>query len=121
MRPNPSRQALAWITLILLVAISLRVIGLAWGTPDPRYSRSETALARTNAQVIVHPDAFHFAARSYLMVARRDLNPHFFENPSFYIDLNVLLHVISNDTSQYPPPDSKIDMRQAAPFTVYPM
>ncbi len=110
-----------WIVVILFMAAALRLIGIAWGLPDPQYSSSTTALGRTNAQVIVHPDAFHFAARSYVMVARRDLNPHFFENPSFYIDLNVLLHLLSGDTAQYPPLDPKIDLRQAAPFTVYPM
>lgn len=52
------------------------------------------------------------------MARTRDFNPRFFENPSFYINLNAVLFTAAGDLG-YPEPDPEAGMREMAPFEVY--
>src|SRR5258706_2927759 len=108
------------ILLILLLAAALRLIGTAWGAPDPLYSKAEIDAGQTNANSITHADEFLYAGHAYEMVAMRRPNPDFFEQPSLFIYLNAALDLISGDTAAYRV-DPKIGARQVAPFTVYVM
>ncbi|MBN1287951.1 MAG: hypothetical protein JXB47_21310 [Anaerolineae bacterium] len=106
------------ILIILLLAALLNLWGASWGAPDPAYTPTDTANHTLNPQAILHPDAFHFASRSFRMVATGDWNPHFFENPSLYVNLNALLHLLSGAASGHPV-DPQYPEREYAPFPPY--
>ncbi len=106
------------VLLILLLAALLNIWGISWGAPNPAYFPSDVANHTLNSQALVHPDAFHFAARSFRMAATGDWNPHFFENPSLYININMLMHLLSGAASGHPVPADHYP-RAYAPFPPY--
>ena len=110
------------VLALLLLAAWLNLWGVAWGAPDPAYSQTALASGGSHPQALVHPDAFHFAERSFYMAATGDWNPHFFENPSLYINLNLLLHLLSGAAADQPvAPEGAYVMREFAPFPPYVM
>jgi hypothetical protein len=111
-----NRRAVA----ILLLSAALNLWGVSWGTPDPAYAPTDVADHTLNPQALVHPDAFQFAGRSFRMAATGDWNPRFFENPSLYININLLLHTFSGVAAEHPVP-ADYPMRQYAPFPPYVM
>ncbi|MGE5618759.1 MAG: ArnT family glycosyltransferase [Sphingomonadaceae bacterium] len=62
------------IVAILLVSLALRLWNGSWGLPG-----------------LLHPDEHRYIGPATMMVARGDLNPHYFENPSLMIYLTALL------------------------------
>jgi len=62
------------VFVILMVALLLRASHLAWGLP-----------------ALLHPDEHRYIGPATIIVARGDLNPHYFQNPSVMIYLTSLL------------------------------
>jgi hypothetical protein len=118
--PDRTRPLLG-IALILLVAAALRLIGAGWGHPDPQYSQVPLPAGQLDANALVHPDAFHFVGRPYKMAVEASLDPQFFENPSFYINLNLALDILSGDWNNPAVITDDVPMRSVAPFRVYVM
>ncbi|MCS6860933.1 MAG: glycosyltransferase family 39 protein [Abditibacteriales bacterium] len=71
------------LTLILLLAFVLRLYGLRWGIPNAQHLHS------------YHPDEFDIAGRAAWMLARGDLNPHFFNYGSLTIYLTFFVGTIA--------------------------
>lgn len=72
------------LALTLLVAFALRVYGLRWGIPNQQHLYS------------YHPDEFDIAGRAAWMLARGDLNPHFFNYGSLTIYLTYFVGMLAS-------------------------
>jgi len=75
--------ARAWPAIaIMAVSLGLRASHLAWGLP-----------------ALLHPDEHRYIGPATIIVARGDLNPHYFENPSVMIYLASLLFWLLTEQS----------------------
>ena len=96
-RMTLNRIELAFVTILLLFAAALRLIGVENGMPDPAAFPTETARGIIPDSVAIQPDEFLFVARPYHMIVSRQLNPQYFENPSFLINLNFFTFLLSGE------------------------
>lgn len=73
------RTVAAWLPLatILLVALVLRAWNLGWALP-----------------ALFHSDENHYVGEAFTILGNRDLNPHYFDNPSLAIYLDYLLILV---------------------------
>lgn len=78
----------AAVILLLLGAAGLRTTGLNFGQPNPAYNRSLDPMLHISAPI--HPDEYFYVSIPYEMLVRGWDYPHFYENPSFLINLNRL-------------------------------
>ncbi|MEO8392756.1 MAG: glycosyltransferase family 39 protein [Chloroflexota bacterium] len=115
-----NRTELAFVTVLLLFAAALRLIGVENGMPDPAAFPTETAHGLIPYSVPIQPDEFLFVARPYHMIVSRQLNPGYFENPSFLINLNFFTFLLSGEGKGVTVAEWKgIDEREQAPFRFY--
>lgn len=92
------RIDIAAVTVLLLFAASLRIIGMSYGQLNPAYFPSYAPYGMSHDQLPVHPDAFSSVAIPVEMALRNRLNPEFFLYPSFIINTNYLLFRLTGST-----------------------
>jgi hypothetical protein len=85
-----SRSEWFFITALLLFAAGLRFVGITFGQPTPEYARSTYPKQMFHEQTPLHPDEYFNVTIPIEMLVKNDLNPHFFEYPSFLINLNFV-------------------------------
>ena len=82
------------VTVLLLFAAGLRIIGISFGQLDPDYFPSTAPLGMVHEQIPLQPDEFFNVAIPVNMALRNRLNPEFFNYPAFIINTNfVLFHL----------------------------
>lgn len=109
-----------YIVALLLFAAGLRFIGIDFGQPNPEYSQSTYPQQMLHEQTPLHPDEFLFITRPLRMVLTGQLNPQFFENPSFLINLNFVTFFLT-DAGDGLTHESRANLsgRSYAPFHLY--
>lgn len=109
-----------FILCLLLFAAGLRIIGIAYGQPIPEYEPTNTALNRVNENIPIQPDEYMFLARPIRMVVTRQLNPKFFANPSFLMNLNFFTILLTNSVEGLTYEDIEgVSERSITPFPLY--
>lgn len=111
-----------WVVIlcVLLGAAVLRTTGLDFGRPNPAHNRSLQPMINMNTTL--HPDEYFYVSIPYEMVARGWAYPHFYENPSFLINLNRITFQLTNSATEANPgrwDAEKINNRSFAPFPLY--
>lgn len=120
MSVRPLRIRLFEIVLVLLFAASLRLLGLSFGHPPETISPGDAAMDTLPDNAVVHPDEYFFVQRPLWMLFNDTLNPRFFENPSFLINLNLVTFALTGERSTLSW-DVRADLnpRRQAPFRLY--
>jgi hypothetical protein len=114
------RLELLFVTVLLLFASALRIIGIAYGQPAMSYHPTDAVRNTLPLEVPIHPDEYFYVAIPMQMVVNGDFEPHFYENPSFLINLNALTYWLTGAGQGQTPDDFKgISQRQFAPFPLY--
>jgi hypothetical protein len=111
-----------WIAVItlLIAAASARLIGIRFGTLDMSLYATAAARGGLPYNAPVHPDEFFYVVRPLRMLVTGQLNPKFFENPSFLIHLNFFTYLLTDAGAGYHADTWRgIDERQHAPFNLY--
>jgi len=109
-----------FVVAVLLLAAGLRFIGLAFGEPDPRYMPTDAARQTTNENIAVHPDEHLFVQRPLRMLLTGQLNPKFFHNPSFLINLNLFTYALTGVQNELTWAERDgTGARREAPFYLY--
>lgn len=86
-------RAIDWlaVTIVLLFAAGLRIIGISYGQLNPDYFPSYTPYGMAHEQLPIQPDEFFNVSIPVNMTLRNRLNPEFFNYPSFIINTNFIL------------------------------
>ena len=79
------------VTILLLFAAGLRIIGISYGRLDPDYFPSYAPHGMVHEQLPIQPDEFLSVAIPVNMALRNQLNPEFFNYPSFIINTNYVV------------------------------
>ncbi|MCY3779240.1 MAG: hypothetical protein OXG78_02935 [Chloroflexi bacterium] len=79
------------ITVLLLFAAALRILGISHGQLDPAYFPSYAPFGMVHEQIPIHPDEFFSVGVPVNMALRNRLNPEVFYYPSFIINTNYVL------------------------------
>ena len=109
-----------FVVALLLFAAGLRIVGVTNGQPDMSAFPTDAARDMVPYSVAVQPDEFLFVARPYRMLLTRQLNPQYFENPSFLINLNFFTYLLTGEGRGVSYDSFKgIDEREHAPFRFY--
>ena len=85
------RIDIAVVTVLLLFAASLRIVGMSYGQLNPEHFPSYAPHSMAHELLPIHPDAFFSVAIPVEMSLRNRRNPEFFNYPSFVINANYLL------------------------------
>ena len=80
------------VTILLLFAAGLRIIGISFGQPDPQFYPSYAPKGMVHEHLPLHPDEFYSVALPVDMALRNRLNPEFFNYPAFLINANFVLY-----------------------------
>ncbi len=80
------------VTILLLFAAALRIIGIGFGQPNPEYFPSYAPYGMVHEHLPLHPDEFYTVALPFEMALRKRLNPEFFNYPAFLINANFALY-----------------------------
>ncbi len=83
------------VTMLLLFAAGLRIVGIGYGWLEPEYFPSYAPYGMVQEQLPVNPDSFHIVAIPLEMSLKRRLNPEFFNYPSLLINSNFLLYTLT--------------------------
>ncbi|MBN2469307.1 MAG: hypothetical protein JXN59_01185 [Anaerolineae bacterium] len=113
--------------LLLLLAAALRIPGITYGQPDMAYLPSYVDNQTLTANSAFHPDEFLQVMTPLRMLLRKQLHPHFFENPNFLINLNFVTYWLTNaehgltlsDREHINGTELDIGGREYAPFRLY--
>ena len=79
------------VTVLLLFAAGLRILGISFGRLDPVYFPSYAPFGMVHEQIPIHPDEFFNVGVPVNMALRNRLNPEVFYYPSFIINTNFVL------------------------------
>lgn len=80
------------VTILLLFAAALRIIGIGFGQPNPEFFPSYAPYGMVHEHLPLHPDEFYTVALPFEMALRRRLNPEFFNYPAFLINANLVAY-----------------------------
>ncbi|MCY4020687.1 MAG: phospholipid carrier-dependent glycosyltransferase [Chloroflexi bacterium] len=86
------------VTMLLLFAAGLRIVGIGYGWLEPEYFPSYAPYGMAHEQLPVNPDSFHNVAIPVEMSLKRRLNPEFFNYPSLIINSNFVLYQLTGAT-----------------------
>ncbi len=89
------------VTLLLLFAAALRIIGISYGGVNPDYFPSYAPQGMVHEQLPIQPDAYVMVSTPVNMALRNWLDPNFFEYPSFIINANLLLFQLTGSLDGY--------------------
>jgi hypothetical protein len=109
-----------FVTLLLLFAATLRIVGINYGQPQIQYHPTDVARGTLPLEAPIHPDEYFYVAIPMQMLVNQDSLPHFYENPSFLINLDALTYRLT-DAVQGRTPESfaNVGQREYAPFHLY--
>ncbi len=96
-------QRIDWlaVTLLLLFAASLRIIGLSYGGLNPEYFPSYAAHGMAHEMLPIQPDEYLNVATPVNMALRQTWNPDFFEYPSLIMNVNRVLFKLTGSLEGY--------------------
>ena len=115
-----TRAEWAFIVGLLLLAAALRLTGLSFGQPDPRYSSSDNAAGLLPLETPIHPDEYFYVGIPMQMAVTRYPNPKFYEIPSYTINVNFITFLLTGTASYVEPASvASISQRQIATFPAY--
>ncbi len=115
------RAELFFVVMMLVFAAGLRLIGNTFGQPNPDYYPSYTPRQMIHSNTALHSDEFHFVSKPLQMLVKRQLHPHFFENPNFLINLNFVTYWLTGADNGITLADREgVGAREYAPFHLYP-
>lgn len=117
-----SRLSGEWlfVTALLLFAAGLRLVGIAFGQPNPQYAHSSVPHQLMPMEAPIHPDEFLFIALPLQMLVEGRLNPKFYHNPSLLIYANYVTFALTGAQQGIDPALRKpLNGRQYAPFHLY--
>lgn len=89
------------VTLLLLFAAALRIIGISYGGLNPDYFPSYAAHGMAHEQLPIQPDEYLNVATPVNMALRKRLNPDFFEYPSLVMNSNLALFMLTGSLEGY--------------------
>jgi hypothetical protein len=105
---------------LLLGAFGLRVMGVAWGQPDPTFAPSYAPYGMINDQTPLHPDEYFFVALPFKMTLNGTWNPDFLANPSLLINAQTVLNYLTGATDGFTMQQrANVTDRHVAPFASY--
>ena len=108
------------VTLTLLFAGGLRIIGIDHGHLDPAYFPSYAPKGMTHEQLPVQPDEFLSVSIPVDMALRGSWNPGFFEYPGYIVNTSrVLLHLTGSLEGLSLDDRAGRTLREYAPFAHY--
>ena len=110
------------VTLLLLLAAALRILGIGHGNLNPDYFPSYAPYNMEHEQLPIQPDEFLNVALPVEMALRNRLNPEFFFYPSFIINVNfVAIHATGALADLSLADRDEQSLRAYAPFSMYVM
>lgn len=119
-RARVTGAELAFVVGLLLLAALLRFTGVTHGQPDPQYASSDFAAGLLPLETPIHPDEYFFVSIPLQMAVSRYPNPKFYESPSFTINVNFLMYLLTRTGDDVDPAAlSTIGQRQVATFPAY--
>lgn len=89
------------VTLLLLFAAALRIIGISYGGLNPDYFPSYAPYGMAHEQLPVHTDEYVTVATPVNMALRGWLDPNFFEYPSFLINSSLVMFTLTDSLRDY--------------------
>ena len=89
------------VTLLLLFAAALRIIGISYGGLNPDYFPSYAPYGMVHDQLLIQPDEYLNVATPVNMALRKRLNPDFFEYPSLVMNSNLALFTLTGSLEGY--------------------
>ena len=108
------------VTLLLLFAAALRIIGLSFGGLNPDYFPSYAPKNLAHEQLPIHPDEYVMVATPVNMALRGTWNPYFFEYPSLIMNVNRVLFSLTGSLDGYELADRQgRTLRVYAPHSLY--
>jgi len=108
------------VSLLLLFAAGLRIIGISHGQLDSEYFPSYAPYGMTHEAAPFQPDEFLSVSIPVNMLLRDRLNPEFFNYPSFIINTNyVLLRLTGAAEGWSPAQRDGYNLRAYADFSLY--
>jgi len=90
------------VTVLLLFAGGLRVLGISYGQLNPEYFPSTAPYGMVHEQLPIQPDEYFSVAVPMDMALRQNLNPRFFNYPGFLSNTNFVMYHLTgvlNDIS----------------------
>jgi len=108
------------VTILLLFAAGLRIIGIGFGQPNPEFFPSYAPYGMVHEHLPLHPDEFYTVALPFEMALRKRLNPEFFNYPAFLINANLVLYHLTGALAgaQLADRDGAL-LNSYAPFSLY--
>lgn len=108
------------VTILLLFAAGLRIIGIGFGQPNPEHFPSYAPYGMIHEHLPLHPDEFYTVALPFEMALRKRLNPEFFNYPAFLINTNLVLYHLTGalEGAQLSDRDGAL-LSSYAPFSLY--
>lgn len=79
------------VTVLLLFAAALRILGISFGQLNPDYFPSYAPFGMVHEHIPIHPDEFYSVGIPLNMALRDRRNPEFFNYPSFIINTNLIV------------------------------
>lgn len=116
---STKRRELVWLVGLLLLAAALRIIGLDFGQPDMGRFPTDATQNYLPLETPIHPDEYFYVAIPVQMLTQRRLNPEFYENPSFLINLDTVTYLLTGWPQRTPEDLHGVNQRQFAPFPLY--
>lgn len=108
------------VTVLLLFAAALRILGISFGQLNPDYFPSYAPYGMVHEQLPIQPDEFFNVAVPVNMALRNRLNPEVFYYPSFIKNTNfVLLHLTGALAGQTLADREGRSLRAFADFSLY--
>ncbi len=89
------------VTMLLLFAAALRIIGISYGGVNPAYFPSYAPYGMVHEQLPIQPDEYINVATPVNMALRKRLNPDFFEYPSLVMNSNLVLFTLTGSLDGY--------------------
>lgn len=83
------------VTILLLFAAGLRIVGISYGQLNPAYFPSYAPFGMAHEQLPIQPDEVFNVSIPVNMVLRNQRNPEFFNYPSLIINTNYLLYQLT--------------------------
>ena len=110
------------VTVLLLFAAALRILGISHGGLDSEYFPSFAPYGMVHEQIPIQPDEFLNVALPVEMALRNRFNPEFFYYPSFIINGSFVVNHVTGALAEASLTDrDSWSLRAYAPFSLYVM
>jgi len=110
------------VTVLLLFASGLRILGMSYGQLNPEYFPSTAPYGMVHEQQPIQPDEYFSVAVPMDMAMRQNLNPRFFNYPGFLSNTNFVMFHLTGALDGLSYDDRKGEnLRTYAEFPLYVM